>query len=168
MLRWGADGAQHSWCASVPTELKSIQPISICAEYKSFVVLFSHLKWSLISDDCFFIQENILCANHILFMCLLIYLHSCWGPSFFFASSTARHWSPSGRSSRPLPDQRWRLVASPHPRCCCCPLSLSLCPSALHLRAIHMHAQGKRETSEKERKTNGVTPIYLLIIWMEM
>lgn len=41
VLRWGADGTQHSWCTSVHSELKSIGPISICAEYISFVLPFS-------------------------------------------------------------------------------------------------------------------------------
>lgn len=51
VLRCGADGTQHSWCTSVHSELKSIGPISISAEYISFVLHFSQLRWSRICDD---------------------------------------------------------------------------------------------------------------------
>lgn len=147
--------------------IKSIEPISIWAEYNSFVVLFSHLRWSLISDDWLLIEESDPVCRSLFHWCvyLFTYLHSCWAPSAFFSSSTARRWSPSGRSSRPLPGRRWRPAASPRPRCCCCPLSPSLCLSAPHLRAAHAPAH---ESREEQRKTNGVTPIYLLNIWMEM
>lgn len=40
VLSRGTDGTAHSWCTSVHSELKSIGPISICAEYISFVLLF--------------------------------------------------------------------------------------------------------------------------------
>lgn len=167
MFRWAADGAQHSWCASLHTELKSIEPISICTEYISFVLLFSHLKWSLFSGNWFFIEksEPVPTTLFYLYFYSFIYLHSCSAPSSFFSSSTARRWSPSGRSSRPPPDQRWRPAASQRPRCCCCPLSPSWCPSALRLRVPRTCT---RQTREKQRKTNGMTLIYWLIIWVEM
>lgn len=156
MLRRAADGAQHSWCASVHTELKSIEPISICAEYISFVLLFSHLKWNLTSGDWFFIEESDPVRTVLFYLCVysFIYLHNCSAPSSFFFSSTARRWSPSGRSSRPHPDQRWRPAASPRPICCCCPLSQSLCPSALHLRVPCTRTCKARE-KEKKNKSYG-------------
>lgn len=157
VLRWGADGTQHSWCTSVHSELKSIGPISICAEYISFVLLFSQLKWSLICDDIGFhwrerpsvLWDFVLMQNHVNWFFSPFYLHSCWVPSSFFSSSTARHWSPWGLSSRPLPDQQWRPAASPRLRCCCCPPTPSLCPSVQHLGAPHTnthphkHKEGK-------------------------
>lgn len=75
MLRWDSYGAQHSWCASVHTELKSIEPISICAEYISFVLLFSQLKWSLISDNWFFIEERDSVCRALFYLC--VYLFTC-------------------------------------------------------------------------------------------
>lgn len=62
-----------SWCTSVHSELKSIGPISICAEYISFVLLFSQLKWSLIYDDIGFhwrerpsvLWDFVLMQNHV-------------------------------------------------------------------------------------------------------
>lgn len=154
MSRCGADGTQHSWCTSVHSELKSIGPISIGAEYISFVLRFSRLKWSCICDDISFffhrrerpsvLRDSVSMQNHVnWFFFFSFYLHSCWGPSSFFSSSTARHWSPWGQSSRPLPDRRWRPAASPRPRCYCCPPIPSLCPSALHLGARAHTGEGK-------------------------
>lgn len=153
-LRWAVDGAQHGWCASMHTELKSIEPIFICAEYISFVLLFSHLKWSLISGNWFFIEKSDPVRTTLFYLCVysFIYLHSCSTPSSFFSSSTTRHWSPSGRSSRPLPDQRWRPAASPHPKCCCCPLSPSLCPSDLRLRVPCTHTGKAKQERNKEKQ----------------
>ena len=155
MSRCGADGTQHSWCTSVHSELKSIGPISICAEYISFVLRFSRLKWSRICDDISFFHrrerpsvlwDSVSMQNHVnWFFFFFFYLHSCWAPSSFFSSSTARHWSPWGQSSRPLPDRQWRPAASPRLRCYCCPPIPSLCPSALHLRApAHTGGRDKR------------------------
>lgn len=156
MLRWASDEAQYSWCASVHTELKSIEPISICAKYISFVMLFSHLEWSLISGNWLYTKESDPVCTTLYYLCVysFVYLHSCSAPSSFFSSSTTRRWSPSGRSSRPLPDQQWRPAASPRPRCCCCLLSLSLCPSALRLR---VPCTSTRKTREKQRKPNAMT-----------
>lgn len=83
MSRCGADGTQHSWCTSVHSELKSIGPISIGAEYISFVLRFSRLKWSCICDDISFffhrrerpsvLRDSVSMQNHVnwfFFFCL--------------------------------------------------------------------------------------------------
>lgn len=169
VLRCSADGTQHSWCTSVHSELKSIGPISICPEYISFVLHFSRLKWSRICDDISFHWRETQYALRFRVdaePCKLIffYLHSCWVPSSFFSSSTARHWSPWGLSSRPPPNQRWRPAASLRLRCYCCPPIPSLCPSVLHLGAPHTQTWNRQINGRIPKTTHKWTNDYISIV----
>lgn len=121
----------------------------------SFVLHFSQLKWSDICDDISFHWRDK--PNCALRFCvdaepckLIFYLHSCWVPSSFFSSSTARHWSPWGQSSKPPLNQQWRPAASLRLKCYCCPLIPSLRPSVLHLRAQHTNTH--THTQERNRQ----------------
>lgn len=85
VLSRGTDGTAHSWCTSVHSELKSIGPISICAEYISFVLLFRPLSRSLVySSISFSGRERRGIARRSFWDFVLMQNHVNW---FFFPSS---------------------------------------------------------------------------------